>query len=209
MHSKLKNVLVLPNLNRNLKSKIESPPRLFLFLYLDGKLLRSAGTTTAESQRVIAQDDPAQFLTRIEVFNELQHHKTVEYLNVTTVRSVIALGKKFTTRFDVPIVYNSMPVGEYAQTGIGDISIRLLGYKFMESGKSAILASVEFSFNTAQSPLLGSGKNIIIPVFTYSFRIPSRKTIVALIVPAILLLSGDESQNDISWTKLQAFHIKA
>ena len=102
-----------------------------------------------------------------------------------------------------------MPVGEYAQTGIGDISIRLLGYKFMESGKAAILASVEFSFNTAQSPLLGSGKNIIIPVFTYSFRIPSRKTIVALSFQQFYSLWGDESRKDISWTKLQAFHIKA
>ena len=79
--------------------------------------------------------------------------KRLTNLNVTTIRSVIALGKKFTTRFDVPIFYNSKAVGDYAQTGIGDISIRLLGYKFMESGKSAILTSVEFSFNTAQSPL--------------------------------------------------------
>jgi hypothetical protein len=47
-----------------------------------------------------------------------------------------------------------MPLGEYAQTGIGDIS-RLLGYKFMESGKSAILAPVKFSFNTPDQKKFG------------------------------------------------------
>ncbi|HYI77584.1 MAG TPA: hypothetical protein VEW65_08165 [Chryseolinea sp.] len=166
-------------------------------------------TTTSETHHAIAQDDPAQFLTRVEVFNELQHHKAIEYLNVTTVRGVIALGKRFTTRIDIPIVYNSTNLSDYARSGLGDISVRLLGYKFMESGKSAILASVEFSFNTAQSPLLGSGKNIIIPVFTYSFRIPKRKTIVALSFQQFYSLWGDESRKEIRWTKLQAFHIKA
>ena len=121
----------------------------FFFTWKTVNCYGQQDTTSGESQRIVAQDDPAQFLTRVEVFNELQHHKTVDYLNVTTVRSVIALGKKFTTRFDVPIVYNSKPVGDYAQAGIGDISIRLLGYKFKESGKSAILASVEFSLNTS------------------------------------------------------------
>src|SRR5688572_29280530 len=146
MHSKRTHVLVLPNLKSKICNlKLNRLLALFFFMTWLGNCYGQQDTTTAESQRVIAQDDPAQFLTRVEVFNELQHHKTVDYLNVTTVRSVIALGKRFTTRLDVPIVYNSTTLADYAQSGIGDISVRLLGYKFMESGKSAILASVEFS----------------------------------------------------------------
>ena len=51
-------------------------------------------TTTVGAQSSVAQDDPSQFLTRVEVINELQNHKSIDALNVTTVRSVIALEKK-------------------------------------------------------------------------------------------------------------------
>jgi hypothetical protein len=166
-------------------------------------------TTTIQTHTSIAQDDPAQFLTRVEIINELQHHKNIDYLNITTLRSVIALGKRFTTRFDVPVVYNSNPVGEYDQAGIGDVSIRVLGFKFLEYKKAAMLASVEFSFNTAQSPLLGTGKNIITPVFTYSQRFPKVKTIMAFSFQQFYSLWGDETRSDIRWTKLQVYYIKA
>ena len=45
------------------------------------------------------------------------------------------------------------------QSGIGDISFRLLGYKFFEKSKSAFTVSIEISLNTAESPILGTGKN--------------------------------------------------
>lgn len=166
-------------------------------------------TTTVGPQSSVAQDDPSQFLTRVEVINELQHHKSIDVLNVTTLRSVIALGKKMTTRLDVPIVYNSTPGTEYAQAGIGDISVRLLGYKLLESKRAAMLASVEFSFNTAQSPLLGTGKNVISPVLAYSWRMPKRKTILAFSFQQFYSLWGDETRRDIQWTKLQVYHIKS
>ena len=79
-------------------------------------------------------DDPSQFLTRVEIFNELQHYdKNGDdfYLNQTVLRTIFKIGKRFTTRIDLPYVYNSIKnPANYRQSGIGDISIRLLGYKF-------------------------------------------------------------------------------
>lgn len=158
---------------------------------------------------VLAQDDPSQFLTRTEVFNELQYRKGVGYLNMFTARAVVALGKRMTTRVDIPVLYNSAPVEGYDHSGLGDISVRLLGYKIMESRRAAMLASVEFSFNTAQSRLLGTGKNIISPVIAYSWRIPQQKSVVAFVVQQFYSLWGDESRNDISWTKVQGLHLHA
>ena len=56
-------------------------------------------------------DDPSQFLTRIEFFNELQHYNrngNEFYINQTTLRTILRLGKRFTTRIDLPYVYNTI-----------------------------------------------------------------------------------------------------
>lgn len=125
-------------------------------------------TTATEAQSGISQDDPSNFISRTEVFNKLQKLQSAEFLNVTTTRAVIAIGKRMTTRFDIPVVYNTTSLAGYDQFGMGDISVRLLGYRIYKSPKAALLTSVEFSFNTAQSRLLGTGKNVIIPVIAYS-----------------------------------------
>ncbi len=114
-------------------------------------------------------DDPANFLTRVEVYNELQHFDNDVYLNQTVLRNIVQIGKRFSTRLDVPVVYNSAitPSGQQ-HFGIGDISFRLLGYKIIEDPKRAITASIEISLNTAQSRILGTGKNMLIPLISYS-----------------------------------------
>ena len=135
---------------------------LFLFLLLFHCCISQAqmpSDSLNDNQSEAAADDPSQFFTRVEVFNELQCYHDNIYMNFTTLRTIIRFAKRFTTRLDVPLVYNSSvsPAG-YRQCGLGDISFRLLGYKFFQSRKSAITASIECSLNTAQSPLLGSGK---------------------------------------------------
>ena len=157
-----------------------------------------------------AADDPSQFLTRVELYNELQHYKKNNlYLNQTILRTVVKVGKRFTTRIDIPLIYNSLstPAG-YNQFGIGDISFRLLGYKLMENPKSALTASIEISLNTAESPLLGTGKNIILPVISYSRLIPENKILVALVLQQANSIGGDEERSKISFTKIQAIVLK-
>jgi len=155
-------------------------------------------------------DDPSNFFTRIEVFNELQYYdKNDFYLNQTIVRTILKVGKRFTTRIDVPFVYNSLTsAANHKQSGLGDISFRLLGYKFREKPKSAFTVSIEVSLNTAESAILGTGKNVLIPVVSYSLIAPKSKMLFSLVLQQANSVSGDEERSNISFSKIQAIAIK-
>jgi len=157
-------------------------------------------------------DDPSQFFTRAEIFNELQHYNKNGrdfYLNQSVLRTILKIGKRFTTRIDLPYVYNSINTPDHNnQSGIGDISFRLLGYKFLEKPKSAFTASIEISLNTAQSPILGTGKNLLIPVISYTTLFPKKKMIFSIVLQQANSISGDEERADISFSKIQAILIK-
>lgn len=153
-------------------------------------------------------DDPSSFLTRLEVFNEFQHYENGIELNQTVVRNIIKIGKKFTTRIDVPIVHNSFdhPAG-YSQFGIGDISFRLLGYKLKENPFSAFTTSIEVQLNTAASPLSGTGKNLLIPVITYTDLLKNKKDLFSVVFQQVITMGGDAERNDLNFTKIQAFYL--
>ncbi|NEU09573.1 hypothetical protein GZH53_14700 [Flavihumibacter sp. R14] len=189
---------------------------LFIFFSLNyASILHAQNSpdTLKKEQAKTNADDPSQFITRVEIYNELQHHDNNGndlYLNQTVFRTVLKIGKLFTTRLDLPFIYNSMNTpANYKQSGIGDISFRLLGYKFLETGKSAFTASIEISLNTAQSPLLGTGKNLVIPVISYSRIIPEGKFLLACVLQQVNSVSGEETRGDISFSKLQVIGIKA
>ena len=110
---------------------------ILVILYPAFILQAQNSTDTVKLEQKTNADDPSQFLTRIEVYNELQRYdKKDAYVNQTILRTVIKIGKRFTTRVDLPYVHNSFnsPSG-YKQSGIGDISFRLLGFKFFENKK--------------------------------------------------------------------------
>jgi hypothetical protein len=128
----------------------------------------------------------------------------ISILNQTTFRTIVKIGKRFTTRVDVPFVYNSFATPkDYQQFGLSDISFRLLGYKIAQSKKSAVTASIEISLNTAQSPLLGAGKNIILPVVSYTRVLNKKGALFAFIFQEAISFSGDEAREPISFSKLQ------
>jgi hypothetical protein len=93
----------------------------------------------------------------------------------------VKLGKRFSTRLDVPYVYNSLtpPEGE-RKSGLGDMSVRLLGFSFLNKPKAAVTLSMEATFNTASSPLIGTGKNLLTPLLSYSQAFPKQKLLLAL-----------------------------
>lgn len=164
--------------------------------------------TVHHASRGAAADDPSEFFTRVELFNEYMHFEEFIF-NQTTVRINAKLGKRFTTRVDIPYAYNSGNAEKgYASFGLGDISFRLLGYKIAQAPRSALTASVEFSLNTAKAPWLGTGKNIIIPMLTFSQVLVPRKTTFSLLVMQSNSFSGDTSRKDINYTKLQPMLIR-
>lgn len=156
-------------------------------------------------------DDPSQFFTRIELYNELQYYdKTESHINQTILRTIIKIGNRFTTRVDLPYVHNTFtsPM-EYRQSGLGDVSFRLLGYKFFEKPKSAFTASIEVSLNTAESPILGLGKNVVIPMVSYTLKIPTKKLLLAMILQQSNSVGGDDTREDITFSKIQLIILKA
>jgi hypothetical protein len=175
-----------------------------------------AGGTHAQSpvdsidvkQKSANADDPSAFFTRLEVFNEFQHYESGINLNQTVIRTIIKIGKRFTTRVDIPLVHNSFdsPAG-YVQFGLGDISFRLLGYKLFETKRSAFTASLEVQLNTAQSPLLGTGKNLLIPLLTYSKLLEGNRNIVSGTFQQVITVGGDENRKDLSFSKIQAIFL--
>jgi hypothetical protein len=182
---------------------------IFLILNCAAANAQTATDSVAPKQSGAA-DDPSQFITRVEFFNELQHYDKQDfYLNQTTLRTVLKVGKRFSTRLDVPFVYNSVPsVAGHRDMGIGDVSFRLLGYKLREKPKSAITVSVEVSLNTAQSPILGTGKLVLLPVVSYTLAIPKEKMLVGMILQQANSVAGDDERADISFTKAQVVALK-
>lgn len=180
---------------------------IFIFCYSINSYSQNSTDSLKTNQNEVTADDPSQFMTRLEFFNELQHHKnenTDFYLNQTTLRTIVKIGKRFTTRVDIPFVYNDIKTNaDYQQSGIGDISFRILGYRFFQSFTSAVTGSVEFSLNTASSPILGTGKNVIMPMATYTRKLSKPKMLIALTVQQANSISGDENREKISFSKVQ------
>lgn len=164
----------------------------------------AADSSSVTSERKVAED-PTQFLSRIEVFNEYQHYNNGINLNITTFRAVIKFGKRFTTRMDIPYGYNSKNTADYKQNGLSDISFRLLGFRLYQSRKDAISLSLEASLNTAQSPLLGTGKNMLILMGTYTRVLVPRRMLLAGAIQQANSVSGDQTRTTIAFSKLQVF----
>lgn len=185
---------------------------LLLFFFLNVVILhaQNPADTLKPVQNISNADDPANFITRFETYNELQYYNEKDfYFNQTILRSIVGIGKRFSTRLDVPIVYNSINASpDLKQSGLGDISFRVLGYKFLENPKSAITASLEISLNTAESRLLGTGKNLLIPLITYTFAIPKQKMFCAIVFQQANSIGGDVERSDVSFSKLQLILLK-
>lgn len=182
---------------------------LLLQGYPRGIVAQTAKDTADRQQNSAAADDPSQFFTRIELFNELQHNPKDYSWNQTTLRTIVKLGKRFTTRLDIPFSYNSISASEgINHFGLGDISFRLLGFKLIDDPKSAITLSMEVSLNTAQSKILGTGKNMLIPLLSYTRTLKKPGNLVSFVLQQTNSYSGDETRENISFTKLQGIYIK-
>jgi hypothetical protein len=178
-------------------------PLIFLFFFTGFANAQTPSDSSGIPEDETIADDPSRYFTRVEIFNELQKHPGNFYLNQTTMRAIVKLGEKFTTRLDIPFIYNTMNSSSgYQPFGISDISFRLLGYKFLESPKRALTASIEFSLNTANSPLTGTGKNIIAPMISFTQAIKPG-VLLAFVFEQAVSFSGDKNRENINYSKLQ------
>jgi hypothetical protein len=177
---------------------------IFIWSFIFVAKAQTESDTLSEKQITVTADDPSQFLTRLELFNELQHKNDDSYLNLSTLRTNVKIGKRFTTRLDVMYVYNTIANGtDFQKSGLGDISLRLLGYRIFQLPKSAMTASVEISLNTAQSAVLGTGKNLFIPMITYSKVFKTKKMLLSAVFQQVNSFSGDDNRANLSFSKIQ------
>jgi hypothetical protein len=181
----------------------------FLMFQFNNTFAQTATDSLKKAEIKANADDPSNFLTRVEIYNELQYYGPDFSFNQTVLRNIIKIGKRFTTRIDIPYVYNSRTTtANYKQSGLGDISFRLLGYKILEKPTSAITISMEVSLNTAESPILGTGKYMLIPMVSYTKLFPQKKMFLSSIFQQINSVSGDDDRGDVSFSKLQFVLIK-
>ncbi len=179
---------------------------ILLFVLSANVVLAQAGSDSLHNAKLgAAADDPTQFLTRLEVFNNLQYFDNNSSFNQSVVRFNAKLGKRFTTRIDLPYVYNSTGNGK---SGLGDISVRLLGYKIIESPLQGLAASIELSMNTAAFSSLGTGKNILVPLLSYSRVFPAKRMTLSAVFEQANSVGGDTARKKISYSKLQIVMIK-
>lgn len=189
---------------------LESALALLFFFISFLSCGQEAKDSVKKESDISRADDPTNFITRTEVYNELQRYdKTDVYLDQTIFRVIIKVGKKFSTRIDLPIVYNStVTAAKDKQSGLGDISLRLLGFKIFEDPLSAITISLEASLNTAESKLLGTGKNILVPAASYTRAYKKQGMFFSMIFQQVNSVSGDENRATLSYSKLQAIFLK-
>jgi hypothetical protein len=193
-----------------IKIKLSKGLLILLFVHMVYLSIAQSPQDTSAASHGQHADDPATFLTRVELFHELRYQGNDIYVNQTVLRTIVKLGKKFTTRLDIPYISSNLQTPQmFDQSGIGDISFRLLGYKVAESRKIAITTSVEVSLNTATSPVLGAGKNMIIPLVSFTKLMPRGRMLFAAVLQQTNSFSGDAERKDLSFTKVQLILLKS
>ena len=69
---------------------------------------QTSSSIVLTEKNVAKADDPSDFFTRIEAFNELQYHEAEElFYNKTVLRTTVKIGKQFTTRLNPLFFYTS------------------------------------------------------------------------------------------------------
>jgi hypothetical protein len=105
--------------------------------------------------------NPLNFQSEFRLFNEVQLLQGRGYQNFTTPQYVLPFSGNFALRMRLPFVGNDVTgANEY---GVGDINLKANWVPFINSKVGVMLGS-EFSFNTATSRTLGTGKNTIAPL---------------------------------------------
>jgi len=155
-------------------------------------------------------DDPTELITRMELKNEFYQTNTEGYLNLTTLRLVYRVAKRLSIRADLPVAYSAPGVeGVEPKFGLSDVSVRLLGWRIINRLPWVAVASAEMAFNTASDPLLGTGKNQIIPSFAIARFLPKQKVISAVVVQQFISFGGFSDRQNFNYSRLTFVELRA
>ena len=137
--------------------------------------------------------NPLNFQTEFRLFNEVQILQGSGYQNFTTLQYVQPFSSNFSVRLRLPFVGNDVTGTQ--KYGVGDFNVKANWVPYM-SKKVGVLLGTEFSFDTASSRTLGSGKHTIAPVVVVAFFLKNGW----LFAPAYqhtISYAGDSTRSDI------------
>jgi len=174
-------------------------------------------------QSAAAQDksgtNPLVLRTTVQIFNEYYNLPGEGlYNNITKFRFVVPFAKKRASiKVDLPFNATNTsigflsggtdgplgrpPIGVVAgdkKFGFGDLNLKLTYVPYFNRKlKLGLVTSVEFNFNTASKPVLGTGKNTIAPTLVV-VTFPAKNTIFASTYKQTNSYSGDAKRGNIN-----------
>jgi hypothetical protein len=151
--------------------------------------------------------DPTDFRSRTELRNEYQSLQSGGSRNVTGGRFDYALSNSFLLRIDVPyVMVDPDAPGISSESGLGDISVRAQ-WRALRKPEYALVVAAEVALDTAQEPLLGTGRYVFQPLAFASVDVPKYQSVVFPYVQQFWSFGGT-SDRDINTTLLRAGVLK-
>ncbi len=151
--------------------------------------------------------DPTDFRTRLDFRNRYLAPQAGGYRNTFTSRVDYAFSKIVGMRMELPYVHSDLRNPRIApDTGIGDLSVRI-NYRALRTDKFALVVGSELQFDTAESPQLGAGKNVIAPIAFISFAVPRLRSTMFPTVQYFRSVGGDDERPDVNYTAVKLFTI--
>ena len=188
-----------------------------------GAQTAGAQQTSPAPAPAAAQDksgtNPLVLRTTVQIFNEYYNLPGEGlYNNITKFRFVVPFAKKRASiKVDLPFNATNTsigflsggtdgplgrpPIGVVAgdtKFGFGDLNLKLTYVPYFNKKlKLGLVTSLEFNFNTASKPALGSGKNTIAPTLVV-VTFPAKNTIFAPTYKQTNSYSGDANRGNIN-----------
>ena len=121
----------------------------------------SGAAPQATSKEDKSGTNPLNFQKEFRLFNEVQILQGSGYQNFTTLQYIHPFASNFNVRLRLPFVGNDVTGSN--KYGVGDLTLRANWVPFINR-RVGVLLGTEFSFDTASSNALGTGKHTIAPV---------------------------------------------
>jgi hypothetical protein len=139
--------------------------------------------------------DPTKFLRTLKLSNEFQRLPSENNFNVTAFTFTEPFDDgRMNLRLKVPVVAtDALGTGDF---GLGDISIK---YNWLAdvNAQRGLLFSAELTVDSANKNVLGRGKWIIAPAFTYAM-FPAKDVIFAPTYQHNISFTGDSDRRDVN-----------
>ncbi len=154
--------------------------------------------TEQDISKTVSPDKAKQ---RFFLRNEFREREDGTHINILEALYDLPLTDDLVLRTQVPHVTNNPPEGSTVN-GLGDIT-NVLYYKYKRDNGKSYFIGLEAKWNTARSPKLGTGKNLLAPTWFASISVPKYNTILFPLIQRYFTVSGDADRQDLEYTVIK------